>query len=200
MLKLYDNSVSGNAYKVRMMLAHRGLEYERIELSVTDRSGRQERLGGKNPALRVPVLELDDGRCLGESNAILWYLADGTEYLPEGAFERAQVLQWMFFEQYDHEPIVAVARFLLHYADDPAEHADLIATKQTLGRTAIGAVEQRVTAHDFLVADRYSVADICLYAYTHVADEAGIDLAEFPAVAAWVARVAAQPGHVLITD
>jgi len=197
-LKLYDNPVSGNAYKVRMMLAHLGMRYERIELSVTDRSDREERLGGKNPSLRVPVLEFEDGRCLGESNAILCYLAEGTDYLPDDAFERAQVLQWMFFEQYDHEPNVAVARFLLGWSDDPAAHADVIATKQKLGRKAIGAIERRLAAHDFLVAGRYSVADICLYGYTHMADQAGIDLAGFPAVSAWLARVAAQPGHVVI--
>jgi glutathione S-transferase len=200
MLKLYDSSVSGNAYKVRLMLAHLGLDYERIELSVTDRSDREERLGGKNPSLRVPVLELEDGRYLGESNAILCYLAEGTDYLPADAFERAQVLQWMFFEQYDHEPNVAVARKLLGWTDDPSAHAEVIAAKQTLGRKAIAAIERHLAGREFLVGDRYTVADISLYAYTHVADQAGIDLAEFPAVEAWLARVAAQPAHVLITD
>ncbi len=114
MLQLYDNAASGNAYKVRLMLAHLDLPYERIPVSVTDRSNRQELFGDKNPAQRIPVLRLEDGRFLAESNAIIWYLAEGTPYLPDDRFRRARVLQWMFFEQYDHEPNVAVARFLLH--------------------------------------------------------------------------------------
>lgn len=199
MLKLYDNPVSGNAYKVRLMLSHLDLPYERVELSVTDRSNREKILGGKNPALRIPTLQLEDGRHLGESNAILHYLAAGTPYLPDDRFDRAVTLQWMFFEQYDHEPNVAVARFLLHWTDDPAAHADTIAAKQLLGCKAIGAMERRLTDHDFLATDRYTIADMALYAYTHVADEAGIDLADFAAVQAWIDRVAAQPGHVPIT-
>jgi glutathione S-transferase len=199
-LKLYDNAVSGNAYKVRLMLAQLDLPYERVELSVTDRSNREEILGGKNPALRIPTLRLDDGRHLSESGAILHYLAEGTPYLPDDRFERARVLQWMFFEQYDHEPNVAVARYLLHYADDPDQHEDLIATRRELGRKAIGAMERHLAERDFLVADRYTIADIALYAYTHVADEAGIDLADFPAVRAWIERVAGQPGHVQMSD
>ena len=200
MLTLYDNAVSGNAYKVRLMLAHLHLPYERIELSVTDRSNRDEILGGKNPSLRIPTLQLEDGRWLGESNAILHYLAEGTPYLPDDRYERAQTLQWMFFEQYDHEPNVAVARFLLGWTDDPAAHADTIAAKQTLGRKAIGAMERQLATSDFLVAGRYTIADIALYGYTHMADQAGIDLNEFPAVRAWIGRVAEQPGHVRIGD
>lgn len=200
MLTLYDNAVSGNAYKVRLMLAHLELPYERIELSVTDRSNREEVLGDKNPALRIPTLRLDDGRHLGESNAIIHYLAEGTPYLPDDRFDRAKTMQWMFFEQYDHEPNVAVARFLLHWADDPAAHADTIAAKQELGRRAIGAMERRLAAHDFLAAGRYTVADIALYGYTHVAGEAGIALDDFPRVQAWIERVAAQPGYVRIDD
>jgi len=199
-LKLYDNAVSGNAYKVRLMLAHLDLPYERIELSVTDRSNREEVLGGKNPALRIPTLQLEDGRWLGESNAIIHYLAEGTPYLPGDRFERAVTLQWMFFEQYDHEPNVAVARFLLGWTDDPAAHAETIAAKQQLGRKAITAMERRLAEHEFLAADRYTIADMALYAYTHMADEAGIDLADFPSVQAWIERVAAQPGHVQISD
>ena len=145
---LWNSQVSGNCYKVRLLLAQLGIPYERRELSVVDRSNRAELLGGKNPALRVPTLELDDGRCLGESDAILWYLGDGSRYVPEDAFERAQVLQWLFFEQYSHEPYIA--------------------------------------------------ADIGLYAYTHVAGEGGFELVRYPAVQAWLGRVAAQPGHVTI--
>jgi len=193
---LYDSAVSGNAYKVRLLLAQLGIAYDRTQLSVVDRSNREEILGGKNPALRIPVLEFDDGTTLAESNAILCYLAEGTSYMPTDALARARVLQWMFFEQYDHEPNIAVARYLLHFAADP--DAEVIAAKQAGGKRALGAMEQRLADHDFLVGDAYTVADIALYGYTHVADEAGLSLGEYPGVVRWVERVAAQPGHVTI--
>jgi glutathione S-transferase len=196
-VRLFDSRVSGNCFKVRLLLAHLGLPYERVELDVVDRSDRPTVLGGLNPALRVPTLVLDDGRSLGESNAILWWLADGTPYLPDDRFERVQVLQWQFFEQYDHEPNVAVARFWLSVRREPVDPERLDAW-QAGGRRAIGAMERHLEARPFLVGDRYSIADISLYAYTHVADEAGIDLEPYPAVRAWLARVAAQPGYVPI--
>jgi glutathione S-transferase len=193
---LYDSRISGNCYKVRLLFAHLGLAYERVELDVVDRSNRPELIGDRNPALRVPTLILDDGRPLAESNAILWYFADGTEYVPTDPYERAQVLQWQFFEQYDHEPTIAVARFwLTKNVDVPA--ADLEA-KQAGGRRVLGAMDRHLTGRTYLVGDRYSIADISLYAYTHVAPEAGIDLEPFPAVEAWLARAASQPGHVPI--
>lgn len=195
-MRLFDNAVSGNAYKVRLLLAHLGKDYERIEVSVVDRSNREDLLGAKNPALRIPVLEFDDGTTLGESNAILWFLAQGTDYLPHGARAQAEVLQWMFFEQYDHEPNIAVARFLLHFA--PEADPDVVAVRQEGGGKALAAMERRLTEHAFLVGDRYSIADIALYAYTHVADEAGLSLDPYPSVAAWVNRVASQPGHIAI--
>lgn len=198
MLQLYDNVASGNAYKVRLMLAHLDLSYERIPVSVTDRSNRQDLFAGKNPALRIPVLRLEDGRFLGESNAIVWYLAEGTPYLPDDRYERGQVLQWMFFEQYDHEPNVAVARFLLHYSGEQEKHAELIAQKQRLGHKALRAMDQRLAESEFLASADYTVADVALYAYTHVAEQAGISLHEHPNVVSWLGRVAAQPGHVTI--
>lgn len=193
---LYDSSVSGNCYKVRLLLAQLGVPYERRELDVVDRSNRQEVLGGKNPALRVPVLELDDGRCLAESNAILWYLGDGTRFLPEERFERAQVLQWLCFEQYDHEPNIAVARFWLSYRRQWDEAA--LAERQAGGHRALDAMEAHLAERAFLVAGHYTIADISLYAYTHVAGEGGFELARYPALRAWLGRVAAQPGHVPI--
>lgn len=194
---LYDNAVSGNAYKVRLLLALLDIDYERTQLSVIDRSNREEVLGGKNPALRIPVLQFDDGTTLAESNAILCYLAEGTAYMPTDALARARVLQWMFFEQYDHEPNIAVARYLLHVADaDP--DPELIAAKQAGGKRALTAMERHLADHDFLVGDKYTVADIALYGYTHVVDEAGLSLEDYPGVARWVERVAAQPGHVTI--
>jgi len=194
---LYDNKVSGNCYKVRLLLSHLGKPYDRRELSVSDRSDRPQILGGLNPALRVPTLVLDDGRPLGESNAILWYFADGTRYVPEDRYERAQVLQWQFFEQYDHEPNIAVARFWLHYKDGAYDRAAL-AERQKAGSRALDAMERHLAAHPFLVGGRYSIADISLYAYTHVADEGGFDLGRYPAIRSWLGRVKGQPGHVTI--
>jgi glutathione S-transferase len=197
-IKLYDSSVSGNCYKVRLLLTRLGIEFEREELSVFDRSNRPDVLGGLNPALRVPTLVLEDGRTLGESNAILWYFADGTEYVPTDAYERAQVLQWQFFEQYDHEPNIAVARFW-ELADLHPSPADLGA-KRAGGERALDAMEGHLAGREFLVGERYSIADISLYAYTHVAPEGGFSLEPYPAVRQWLARVAAQPGHIAITE
>jgi glutathione S-transferase len=196
MLVLYDSAVSGNCYKVRLLLAHLGIPCERREVDVVDRSGRTELLGELNPGLRVPTLMLDDGRPLAESGAILWYFADGTEYLPDDSFERAKVLQWMFFEQYSHEPHLAVARFWLHVLEtaDP----DALAEKHRLGYLALDALERGLAGREFLVGDRYSIADIALYAYTHVAEEGGFELEAYPAIRAWLGRVAAEPGHITI--
>jgi glutathione S-transferase len=194
---LYDNAVSGNCYKVRLLLAHLGKPYERRDLSVHDRSNRPQILGGLNPSLRVPTIILDDGRPIGESNAILWYFADGTRYVPEDRYDRAQILQWQFFEQYDHEPFIAVARFWLHYKDGAYDKAAL-AEKQKGGYKALDAMERHLAAHPFLAGGQYSIADISLFAYTHVAHEGGFDLAKYPATRAWIDRVKAQPGHIAI--
>lgn len=194
---LYDSPVSGNCYKVRLLLAHLGLAYERRALDVVDRSDRPEVLGGLNPALRVPTLVLGDGRPLAESDAILCYLAEGTPYLPEDRYERAQVLQWLFFEQYQHEPNIAVVRFWVNWAPDPPPE-DEIAARRRAGHVTLAAMERHLAERTFLVAERYTIADIALYGYTHVAEEGGFDLGRYPAVRAWLARVAAQPGHVPI--
>ena len=193
---LYDNPDSGNCYKVRLLLAHLGLDYERRDVDVVDRSNRLDVLGGKNPALRVPTVVLDDGRPLGESGAILWYFGDGTRFVPADPYERAQVLQWMFFEQYDHEPAVAVARFWLRHAADAAREADQLAAKHASGYRALDAMERRLTARSWLVGGSMTIADVALYAYTHVADEGLFDLERYPAIRAWLACVAAEPGHV----
>ncbi|MBV9473936.1 MAG: glutathione S-transferase family protein [Solirubrobacterales bacterium] len=195
---LYNSAISGNCYKVRLLLAQLGIEYERQEVDVFDRSGRSELLGGLNPALRVPIVVLDDGRALAESNAILCFFAEGSEYLPQERFERAQVLQWLFFEQYSHEPHLAVARFWalagLHRPDAEVE------AKQRGGRAALLALDEHLATRQFLVGEQYSIADICLYAYTHVAPEGGFELEPYPAVREWLVRVADQPGHVAIDD
>jgi glutathione S-transferase len=195
---LYNSQVSGNCYKVRLLLAHLGLAYQRRELSVVDRSNRPEVLGGLNPALRVPTIVLDDGRVLAESNAIIHYFAQGSEYLPEDRFEHAKVLQWLFFEQYDHEPYIAVVRFWVAFAEDPPPPAEVEA-RRAGGYRALDALERHLSENEFLVAGRYTIADIALYAYTHVAAEGGFDLERYSAIRAWLARVAAQPGHVPIS-
>ena len=195
---LYNSAISGNCYKVRLLLSHLGLTAELRELDVVDRSNRPDVLGDLNPALRVPTLVLDDGRALGESNAILWWLGDGTDYVPTDRFERAQVMQWQFFEQYDHEPNVAVARFWLTKRPDEVD-PEKLAAWQAGGHRVIAAMDKHLDGRTFFVGDRYSLADISLYAYTHVAPEGGISLDDYPAVLAWLERVAAQPGHIPIT-
>jgi glutathione S-transferase len=194
---LYDSRVSGNCYKVRLLFAHLGVAYQRREVDVVDRSRRLELLGDLNPGLRVPTLLLDDGRSLAESNAILWYFADGTPYLPQEPFERAQVLQWMFFEQYSHEPNIAVLRFWRKVADVEPTDAEVEA-KLRGSYAALDAMERHLAAREFLVGGRFTIADIALYAYTHVAEEARVELAGYSQIHAWLERVAAQPGHVLI--
>jgi glutathione S-transferase len=193
---LYDSPVSGNCYKVRLLLAHLGIPYERRELDVVDRSNRPEVLGGLNPSLRVPTLVLDDGRALGESGAILWYFAEGTRFVPQEKFERAQVLQWMFFEQYDHEPAIAVARFWLAYSGRPESVRDRLEGWQEQGTKALRAMERHLAGRSWFVGDAMTIADIALYAYTHVAPEGGFDLQPFRSIRAWLERVARQPGHV----
>ena len=195
---LYDSQVSGNCYKVRLLLAHLGLDYERREVDVIDRSSRAELLGDLNPALRVPTLVLDDGRSLAESNAILWYFGEGTRYVPNDHFECAKVLQWLFFEQYCHEPYIAIVRFWVSISDAPPAE-DEIDAKRMGGYAALDAMERQLAAGPFLVGERYTIADIALYAYTHVADEGGFDLSAHPAIRAWLARVASQAGYVSIT-
>jgi glutathione S-transferase len=182
--------------KDRLLCSHLGLPLERHTLDVVDRSNRPEVLGGLNPALRVPTLVLDDGRVLAESGAIISYLAEGTQYLPEDRFERAQVLQWMFFEQYDLEPNIAVARFwaLAGIEPDP----DQLAEKLRLGNRTLAALDSHMKDKQFLVSERYTIADITVYAYTHVAEQGGFDLARYPAIPPWLERVAAQPGHIPI--
>ena len=193
---LFDSAVSGNCYKVRLLFALLGVDYERREVSVVDKSDREEILGGLNPGLRVPTVVLEDGRPLGESDAILWYFADGTSYVPTDAYDHAKVLQWMFFEQYSHEPYVAVARhWTLH---DMAPSAEALAEKLRGGYAAFDGLERGLAdGRDFLVGP-FSIADIALYAYTHVAHEGGFDLSGYPAIRAWLDRVAAQPGFVPI--
>ena len=193
-LLLYDNPVSGNCHKVRLLLGLLGREYERRQMSVTDHSERIEVLGGLSPTLNLPTVVLEDGRPLAESNAILWYFAESTEYLPEDGYERAQVLQWMFFEQYKHEPGVAVVRFWDSIAPAGLPRPAGLEEKRADGWVALKAMERHLREREYFVGGSLTIADIALFAYTSVADEAGFDLEPLPAVRAWLDRLEAYPG------
>ncbi len=196
---LYNSPISGNCYKVRLLLAHLGLLYEQREVDVVDRSTRGAVLGGLNPDLRVPTLVLDDGRPIAESGAILWYFGEGTRFVPADRYDRAKVLQWMFFEQYTHEPAIAVVRFLVAYSGDAERYAPVVERKTVDGYRALDALEGHLSGADgYLVGGTMTLADIALYAYTHVAGEGGFDLGGYTAIRAWLDRVAAEPGHVPI--
>jgi len=196
---LYDSPISGNCFKVRLLLAHLGAAYERRHVDVVDRSDPRTFLDGLNPARRVPTLVLDDGRALAESNAIIWYFGEGTRFVPDDRFERAKVLQWLFFEQYDHEPAVAVARFLVTYSGWPRERYEgRLRELKARGEQALAALDEGLRGRDWLVGDSITLADIALYAYTHVAEEGEFSLDPYDNVRRWLARVAAEPGHVPI--
>jgi glutathione S-transferase len=199
MLRLHDYLESGNGYKVRLLLRQLGIPFERVELDITQGETRTPAFLAKNPNGRIPTLELEDGTFLPESNAILWYLAEGTRFLPEDRLKRAQVLSWMFFEQYSHEPNVATLRFWTHQGW-LGERAALVPGKRAAGAAALGVMEGHLAPRRYFVAERYTIADIALYAYTHVAEEGGFALAPYPAIRAWLARVAAEPGHAPITQ
>jgi glutathione S-transferase len=194
-MRLYNSQLSGNCWKVRQILALRGIEYERVEVDVFDRSNRPDLLGGKNPALRVPTLEFDDGEYLAESNAILWYFGDGSPYVPGDPLERARVLQWMFFEQYELEPTIAVARFWIGLLGEREKYAAELEAKWRGGNRALAALDGHLDGRDWLVGDEFTIADISLYAYAHLAGEGDFDLGQYPHVQAWIARVAGVPGY-----
>lgn len=200
MLTLYDSADSGNAYKVRLVLAHLGLPWERIALDTDNGETRTPQFLATNPNGKVPTLVLDDGEVLCESNAILFYLATDTPLLPDDALERARVLQWMFFEQYSHEPNIAVSRHVLKHLELTKERRALVESKREPGYRALGVMEEHLANRAYYVAEQFTIADIALYAYTHVADEGEFDLQDFPGIRGWIARVADQPGHVLISD
>ena len=199
MLTLYDYLSSGNGYKCRLLLAQLGIPYRRVELDIIQGETRTPQFLARNPNGRIPALELEDGTVLSESDAILFYLAEGTPYLPDDRLGRAQVLQWLFFEQYSHEPFIAVARFICHLLPPDTPRRAELPRLEKGGHAALGVMERRLADHPFLVADRYTIADIALYAYTHVAGEGEFDLAGYPGVRAWLARVAGQPRHLPIT-
>jgi glutathione S-transferase len=197
MITLYSMQSSGNSYKVRLLLARLGIVYRQIEVDILKGETRTPAFLAKNPDGHVPLLELEDGRRLAESNAILAYLAEGTDYLPSDPFERAQVLRWMFFEQHSHEPAIAAARFWLSLVKGGRDlRTHDIDVWMERGYEALALMERHLSSHDYFVGERTSVADIALFAHTHVAPEGDFDLGGFPALADWLQRIAAEPGHV----
>jgi len=197
-MHLFDNLDSGNGYKVRLLLAQLGRPYEWTNLDLDAGASRTPEFLKRNPNGRIPTLELDDGTCLAESDAILFYLAEGTPLLPMDRLGRAQVLQWMFFEQYSHEPNIAVVRYWMSIAAARPRDS-VIEARRNAGYEALDAMERELAEREFLVADRYTIADIALYAYTHVAGDGGFDLSRYAAIARWLDRVATQSDHVQIT-
>ena len=197
MLTLYDFMGSGNGYKVRLLLAQLGLPYKLVERDILKGETRTPEFLAKNPNGRIPTLQLEDGTHLAESDAILWYLAEGTRFAPADRLQRAQTLQWMFFEQYSHEPNIAVVHFWRHFISklSPLQELDLPGRVEK-GYAALGVMEQHLARHQYFVGGRYGLADIALYAYTHVAPEGNFDLDHYPHVSSWLARVASQPGYV----
>lgn len=196
MYRVYGDQHSGNCYKVRLVMQHLALPHEWTEISVLSGDTRTPTFLQRNPNGKIPVLELEDGTCLAESNAIICFLADNSALIPTARLERARMLQWLFFEQYSHEPSVASARFIMRYLNTPAERRQDLADRQREAHVALAVMEQQLVTTDFMAGDRFTLADIALYAYTHVAHEGGIDLSGYPAINVWLARVAAQEGHV----
>ena len=196
MFTVYGNNDSGNSYKVKLVLEQLNLPYRWVQMDTTRGETRSADFLAKNPNGKVPTLQLEDGAFLPESNAILCYLAEGSALMPDDRLGRARVLQWMFFEQYSHEPYVAVARSVLRYLPpDSPRRADLPRLLER-GNQALAVMEQHLQREPYFAAGRYTVADIALYAYTHCADAGGFDLQRFPAVEAWLERVRSQPRHV----
>jgi glutathione S-transferase len=199
MLTLYDYLDSGNGHKIRLLLSQLEKPYQLIECDIMKGETRTPEFLARNPNGRIPTLQLEEGTFLAESGAILWYLAEGTPFVPSDRLGRAQVLQWMFFEQYSHEPYVATSRFIVrHFPADSPRRAEL-PDRMKRGYDALAVMEKHLATHRFFVGERYTIADIALYAYTHVADQGNFDLSRFPNVIAWLGRVKDQPKYVPIT-
>ena len=191
-LRIYGDSRSGNCYKLKLLCAEMEMDYDWQEVDILAGDTRTADFLAMNANGKIPLLALPDGRFLAESNAILCYLADGSEFFGGEAFARADILQWLFFEQYSHEPYIATSRFIIQYLGSPPERqADLLQKKEG-GYKALGVMEQQLQKQEFLAGDRYSIADIALFAYTHVADEGGFDLRDYPSVRAWIERIEAR--------
>jgi glutathione S-transferase len=199
MIRLYDYLPSGNGYKVRLLLTQLAIPFERIELDIIKGETRTPKFLAKFPNGRIPAVELDDGKLLFESNAIITYFADGTAFLSADRFERAQTLQWLFFEQYSHEPYIASVRYLVIHPDVQDDRRQVLDQMRRRGYDALNVMESHLKSREWFVGTHYSIADIALYAYTHVAGEGGFDLSRYTAIRSWLERVKSQPHHIPIT-
>lgn len=193
---IHGDGQSGNCYKVRLLAALLGIEHQWVHVDILAGDTRNASFREKNANGKIPLLELDDGRCLAESNAILNFLADGSEFLPRERFARSLVLQWQFFEQYSHEPYIAVARFIAKYLGLPDARREEYHAKQRGGHQALAVMEGQLARTPYIAGDAYTIADVSLYAYTHVAHEGGFDLSGYGAITRWIERVASHPRHV----
>jgi glutathione S-transferase len=200
MLHLYEYAPSGNCYKIRLLLTQLGILFQRTHLDILNKETRTPEFLAKNPNGRTPLLELEPGKFLAESNAILFYLSAETQFFPVDPWERAQVMQWLFFEQYSHEPYIATLRFWISYLHKAEEFAIEIAKRKEQGYAALRVMEQHLSSRDYFVGEKYTIADISLFAYTHVAAEGDFDLSEFTHILRWIDRVKAQPNYISITD
>lgn len=196
MITLYDSRLSGNGWKVRLLLSHLGTPYTRQVLNLAEGAARTPEFLRLNPLARVPVLVLDDGTPISESNAILFYLAQGTPYLPAARAEAARVMQWLFFEQFDHARFLARPRFLVSIAKAQDKFADEIGYLRQIGQKALAAMEAQLARTPFIAGNQYTIADISLYPYTSMAGMGGYKLESFPAIGAWLERVRSQPGFI----
>ncbi|MFB2769383.1 glutathione S-transferase family protein [Pelatocladus sp. BLCC-F211] len=199
-LRLYDFLPSGNGYKIRLLLSQIGMPFERVEVNILKDETRTPEFLSKNPNGKIPVLEIKPGKYLAESNAILVYLSEGTEFLPYDRFLRAQVMQWLFFEQCSLKPFIAPLRFWISVLGKAEEYKEAIEGRRESGYRALKVMENHLQSHNFFVGERYTIADIALFAYTHVADEGGYDLKQFPAIQAWIERVKSQPRYISIKE
>jgi len=195
-LKVYGDVYSGNCFKVKLLLSHLALPHEWVHVDILKKETRTSNFLAKNPYGKIPLIEIEPGTFLSESSAILNYLAEGTSFLPKDRLERARILQWMSFEQYSHEPYIATARFIIRYLGRPSHLEENLQQKMGPGYQALDAMEQHLSSQAFFVAERYTIADIGLYAYTHVAHEGGFDMSKYSAIASWIARVRSQAGYV----
>ena len=200
MYKLYDFLPSGNGYKVRLLLNNLEIPCELIELNILQGETRTSDFLVKNPNGKIPLLEIAPNKFISESNAILFYLSQGTKYFPEDKYEQGKVMEWLFFEQYSHEPNIATPRFWISILKQADQYQKEIEQKRKLGYAALNVMKQHLKERDFFVANKYTIADIALYAYTHVAEEGGFDLTQFPAINTWFTRIESQPRYITIGD
>ncbi len=199
-LKIYADSRSGNCYKIQLLCAEMGIDYDWQEVDILAGETRTPEFLAMNANGRIPLLALPDGRYLAESSAILFFLADGSEFFAGDAYSRAEILQWMFFEQYSHEPNIATSRFIIKYLGSPPDRQASLEQKRDAGQQALAVMERQLLRHPYIVGDKYNIADIALFAYTHVADEGGFSLSDYPAIQAWIEHIERRPKFVPMTN